>query len=54
MSIVAICPHCGEAFIKNTQSIYKLIKDNKTVYYCCYTCWKASDTRKHKKGECVD
>lgn len=40
------CPHCGKEFAYNSQSIYKLNKDGKTVQYCSYKCWVANDTRR--------
>lgn len=44
----SICPHCGKEFIRNSQSIYKLNKNGKRIYYCSYTCWVANDTRRYK------
>lgn len=35
------CSRCGKQFIKYPQHLYKLIKNNKKLYYCSYTCWRA-------------
>ena len=50
------CPHCGRTFIYNSQSIYKLKKKGKIVYYCGYHCWLANDNRRYDfvKGRYVD
>ena len=34
------CPICGKEFIFNGMSIYKLVKNHKTRWYCSYTCWR--------------
>ena len=47
MERVIICPHCGNRFLLNKQSIYKLTKNGKVVYYCSYKCWVANDNRKY-------
>jgi hypothetical protein len=50
MNGIIKCPVCGNLFCHNTMSIYKLIKDNKTIWYCSYTCWREAggDSGKRK------
>jgi ribosomal protein L24E len=32
-----ICNQCGKMIIPGPGYKYKLVKDSKTYYYCCYT-----------------
>jgi hypothetical protein len=36
------CAECGKSFIIQTKELYayKLIKDNRTYWYCCYSHWR--------------
>lgn len=46
------CSECGKNMIYNSQSIYKMVIDGKTLYQCGYTCWRKAGGgcgRKHKK-----
>jgi hypothetical protein len=38
---------CGKEFVKNPNSLYKLVVNKKTVYYCSYTCYMKA---KNKQG----
>ena len=47
------CPHCKKNFIRNPQSVYKIVKNGKTIYLCSYTCYRAEvkikEDKKNKK-----
>lgn len=47
MFVEIVCPECGKTFIRNSRSLYKLIKNGKTIYYCSYTCWAKNDNRRY-------
>lgn len=34
------CPICKKEFLHNPTSIYKLVKGQRTRWYCSYTCWR--------------
>lgn len=44
---IIVCPECGKPFIRNTQSLYVLKINGKTVRYCSYKCWKINDKRRY-------
>ena len=40
MFIMKRCCRCGKMFIPGKEHLYKLIRNNKSCYYCSYTCWR--------------
>ena len=44
------CARCGKMFIPGAEHLYKLIRDNKTQYYCSYTCWRKDGGDNGKRG----
>jgi len=45
-----ICAECGKEFAINSQWIYRLIINGRTLWYCRYNCMRAAE-RKHKKSK---
>ena len=36
-----MCKRCGKMFIPGALHLYKIVdRNNKTNYYCSYTCWR--------------
>lgn len=49
MFITKQCKRCGKMFIPGVEHLYKLIKNNKTYYYCSYNCWRKDGGDNGKK-----
>lgn len=43
------CGQCGKMFIPGREHLYKLLKSNKTKYYCSYSCWRKAGGDNGKK-----
>lgn len=44
-----ICPICKKNFLITPMWVYKLMINQKTEYFCSYTCYKKSVTKMKKK-----
>ena len=46
------CHACNKEFIPSSQHLYKLVKNNKKLWFCSYTCWRTfgGDSKRRRDG----